>query len=222
VVFASGRGRGRSGGGCEALVEDDGGRVADPPPETPEPEAFRALEQRLEEFKAAKPYAKAEPGNGLLNRSVQTAKDLADDYLVFARSASPEWRVAGLCRSAQVMERLADGLEAARLASGSSEEMARLGIEEMVRYRELLAVRTTAARGQALDDFGSAAETAKALGVQSRWVRLARAALDQHFPRILVGGARCQTDVDCERPDLRCVRGVCATPHWFPAEEWVQ
>jgi hypothetical protein len=46
--------------------------------------------------------------------------------------------------------------------------------------------------------------------------------LDQHFPRILVGGARCQTDVDCERPDLRCVRGVCATPHWFLAEEWVQ
>jgi hypothetical protein len=188
------------------------GALADPPPEPAEPEAFHTLERRFGQFNTAKPYATAEPGHGLLNRSVATATRLEKDYILFARSARPEWRVAALCRAAQVMDRLLSGLQEARAASGTPEEMAVLAIPEMVRYRAELDDNIETAQTESLRRYYLAASNAKALGVKSRCRQIAEAALEpcddcSSDGNRLVGG-RCVKDEDCGG---LCIHGTCVS-----------
>ncbi len=171
-----------------------------------EPEEFSTLEQRFALFEMT--LFDLSDSFSWISPQTDTAMKLRGDYLRLSRTAQPEWQIASLFRAANVLERLADALDASKTPPAYSRG------ELVASYQDALKEKSGELRQEARLGYAEAVAKAESVGVEGRWVTLAR----KGESRLRRGGKTlqlklltrpaCGTNSDCRRGYL-CVRGRC-------------
>jgi hypothetical protein len=170
--------------------------LADP---RPEPEGFRDLEHRFEEFDAAL-RGSHDLSGGWMKSQVAIVRELRLEYLHYSRSAPSEWRVASVFRVANVLERFADTVSAGRLPESLVGDGG-----SAVAFRDEVSERIEYLRHQAHMEYEGAVNLAAVLGVENSWAALAR----DGERRLRLQGRPCKSAAACGTADYLCIGGTC-------------